>query len=69
MLKNKSALTDRVAVASDLNEDELYAILTALVEERKDVQIHKLEVRHKASNGQYRVVARVSKAADTAVSS
>lgn len=61
--RNKSALPEKVAVASDLTKDEVYAILKTLVEDKDDALILKLEIRLKAS-GKYRVLARVSKTAN-----
>lgn len=55
---NKSALPEKVAVASDLTYAEMKALLKTLADDDHAI-IHKFEIRKKQNNV-YRVIARIS---------
>lgn len=62
--KNKSAQTnqldERVAVASDLDYNQMRALLKTMAED-DHVVIHKLEIRFRAQRNDYRVIVRASR--------
>jgi hypothetical protein len=57
---NKSALPEKVAVASDLDYAEMRAVLKTLAGDDHAL-IHKLEIRYKQSSNKYRLLARVTR--------